>query len=175
MGVGHGLDRFPDAKLLVLQEGNKVKQGVRAFIGAGTGLGVGYAFFNGKTYMVHPCEGGHTSFAPNTELQLNLRRYLVKKYPTTADISVEYLLSGQGIRDIYEYLVNTEQWSENAFLKKQLSLASVEQKARLIVQSALENRSDLLSREVLRCFIQILAAKTADLIFSYFPEEGIFI
>ncbi len=176
-GVGYGIDNLPPNKIITLQKGNKIENSVRVFMGSGTGLGVGYAYFNTKNYIVHPCEGGHTSFAPNNELQFNLRNYLIKKYPETDDISVEYLLSGQGICDIYEYLSknNSTHTQENDLLQTILKSTPKKDKAKIIVKFALDHHEHLLSNEVLKCFTQILASKTSDVILSYFPQDGIYL
>ena len=48
-----------------------------AIIGAGTGLGQGFLIKQGQDYYVYPSEGGHADFAPRTELEFQLLKYLL--------------------------------------------------------------------------------------------------
>jgi len=40
--IGFGIESLADEELFVVQTGKPVKDGVRAIIGAGTGLGIGF-------------------------------------------------------------------------------------------------------------------------------------
>jgi len=48
-----------------------------------------------------PSEGGHSDFAPHTEQQIELLRYMRRRYP---QVSWELILSGRGFRTIHEFL-----------------------------------------------------------------------
>ncbi len=52
--------------------------GNQAVIAPGTGLGEAGLFWNGSQHQVFACEGGHTDFGPQGELQIELLRFLAR-------------------------------------------------------------------------------------------------
>jgi glucokinase len=78
-----------------------LKQGVCAIVGVGTGLGVGGVVANQGAFNVLATEGGHASFAPTSELAIDVLRWLRKKY---GRVSAERVLSGAGLANIYQAL-----------------------------------------------------------------------
>jgi glucokinase len=48
-----------------------------------------------------PSEGGHADFAPHTEQQIELLRFMRRRYP---QVSWELILSGRGFRTLHEFL-----------------------------------------------------------------------
>lgn len=82
--------------------------GVKVCVGAGTGLGE--CFLTQDTtcgrYTCFPSEGGHVEFAPRNDLELNLWRYLSDKYSSKHRISVERVVSGKGLANVYEFLAH---------------------------------------------------------------------
>ena len=172
--IGYGIETLTDKDLYLLQKGTPKKNGVKAFLGAGTGLGVGFATFDGSQYVVHPTEGGHTSFAPTDNIQIDILKYMHKKY--NIDISTERLLSGPGIDDIYHYFrdVNPLNYTENEQLKK--SLASKDKETgKKIIDFALEHPDDQITTKTLETFVNIYGAKSGDLAFTLLPRGGLYI
>ena len=55
-------------------------------------------------YHVVPSEGGHSDFAPHTEQQIELLRFMKRRYP---QVSWELILSGRGFRTLHEFLSTT--------------------------------------------------------------------
>jgi glucokinase len=78
-----------------------LKSGTRALIAAGTGLGEAILFWDGARHVVGPSEGGHTDYAPTSDIEIDLLRYLRTSY---LHVSVERILSGPGIHTIYQFL-----------------------------------------------------------------------
>ncbi len=72
----------------------------KAVIGAGTGLGQAILAPCRDGYSVLATEGGHASFAPETEDEIGLLEFLMKSY---THVSVERVLSGPGLIDIHEF------------------------------------------------------------------------
>ena len=73
-------------------------------LGPGTGFGIATAAYtNNNSLIIIPGEGGHADFAPTDETQLLISNYLASKYDR---ISIERLLSGKGLLNIYEALSN---------------------------------------------------------------------
>jgi len=98
--VGYGIAALDDAHLAVLQPGHPEPQAARAVLGAGTGLGVTFCIHEAGGYRPLPSEGGHIGFAPADPEQDALLRFLREKYRRA---SVERILSGSGIVDLYRF------------------------------------------------------------------------
>ena len=99
--TGHSLDHLPAEDFVVLNQGTPVQGATRALLGAGTGLGQSILFWDGNRYRLVPSEGGHSDFAPHTDQQIELLKFMRKRYP---QVSWELILSGRGFRTIHEFL-----------------------------------------------------------------------
>ncbi len=98
---GHSIEYLDPADFVVLNPGAPEPGGTRALIAAGTGLGQAILAWDGGRYRVVPSEGGHSDFAPHTEQQIELLRFMRRRYP---QVSWELILSGRGFRTIHEFL-----------------------------------------------------------------------
>jgi glucokinase len=75
--------------------------GNQAVIAPGTGLGEAGLFWNGSQHQVFACEGGHTDFGPQGNLQVELFGFLARRF---GHVSYERVLSGPGLVNVYEFL-----------------------------------------------------------------------
>lgn len=98
---GHSLEHLPPEDFLVLNPGKPEPGGTRALVAAGTGLGESILFWQKGRYHVVPSEGGHSDFAPHTDQQIELLRFMRKRTP---QVSWELILSGRGFRTLHEFL-----------------------------------------------------------------------
>jgi glucokinase len=99
--TGHSIEHLEPADFCVLNEGKPEPGGTRALLAAGTGLGQSFLVWDGARYRVVPSEGGHSDFAPHSEQQIELLRFMRRRYP---QVSWELILSGRGFRTIHEFL-----------------------------------------------------------------------
>lgn len=99
--TGHSIEHLAPSEYCVLNPGKPEYGGTRALLAAGTGLGQSILVWNGNRYRVVPSEGGHSDFAPHTEQQIELLRFMRRRYP---QVSWELILSGRGFRTIHEFL-----------------------------------------------------------------------
>ena len=97
---------------ITLRAGEPVKGGGRAIIAAGTGLGEAGLFYDCKInhYRAYPSEGGHADFAPQDEEQDQLLKFLRKK---VGRVSWESVLSGPGLKNVYDFVCSTEQFPKS--------------------------------------------------------------
>jgi glucokinase len=98
---GHSLQYLPPEDFCVLNPGKPEHGGTRALLAAGTGLGEAILVWNKNRYYVVPSEGGHADFAPHSEQQIELLRFMRRRYP---QVSWELILSGRGFRTLHEFL-----------------------------------------------------------------------
>jgi glucokinase len=98
---GHSIEYLAPEDFVVLNPGTRESGGTRALIAAGTGLGQAILAWDGGRYRVVPSEGGHSDFAPHTEQQIELLRFMRCRYP---QVSFELILSGRGFLSIHEFI-----------------------------------------------------------------------
>ncbi|MFN3469621.1 MAG: glucokinase [Novosphingobium sp.] len=79
--------------------------GVISVVGPGTGLGVAQLWRDDTGYRVVPTEGGHIDFAPLDAIEDAILAGLRKRHRR---VSVERVVAGPGIVDIYEALAHLE-------------------------------------------------------------------
>lgn len=80
-------------------------EGTLSIIGPGTGLGVAHIWRKGSSYHVQATEGGHIDFAPLDAIEDAVLARLRKRYRR---VSVERVVSGPGLIDLYETLAAIE-------------------------------------------------------------------
>lgn len=93
---------IPPSSFAVLQAGAVPERATIAVIAPGTGLGESCLYHDGARYQALPSEGGHADFAVTTDDEIELLRFLRGKYGD--HVSVERVLSGNGIADIYDFV-----------------------------------------------------------------------
>jgi glucokinase len=69
-----------------------------AVIGAGTGFGVGALVFDEGRPVAMTTEGGHSSFAPADDVEVELLQILTRRF---GRVSIERILSGPGLQNLY--------------------------------------------------------------------------
>ena len=99
--TGHSIEHLDRNEFSVLNHGKPEPGGTMALLAAGTGLGQSILVWDGGRYRIVPSEGGHSDFAPHTEQQIELLRFMRRRYP---QVSWELILSGRGFRTLHEFL-----------------------------------------------------------------------
>ncbi|MEA5462640.1 glucokinase [Leptothoe sp. PORK10 BA2] len=176
--VGYGVLGLTPDDLHTLQPGIPNPQAPIAIIGAGTGLGQGFLINCGGEYQVFPSEGGHVDFAPRSELEFQLLHYLLEKH-SISRVSVERVVSGQGIISIYQFLrdrgASTESetlaelvrsWEQGAGHRSQLT-----DPAAAISQAA---TTDRLAGRTMDLFIDAYGAAAGNLALKLLPYGGLY-
>lgn len=105
--VAHAVAQADDSHFLHLSgpEIDLPESGVISVVGPGTGLGVAQLWRDGASYRVQPTEGGHIDFAPLDTIEDAILAGLRKRHRR---VSVERVVAGPGIVDIYEALALLE-------------------------------------------------------------------
>jgi len=165
----YGVDALETKDFITLSEGSEDAEGNRAVISARTGLGVAGLYWDGFRHHPFACEGGHADFAPKDSLQVELLTYLQKKY---GRISCERVLSGPGIKNIYDFLRDTDKAEEPVWLKDEMH--STHDAPALISKHAQHGKSVLCER-TMALFVNIFGAETGNCALRYMTTGGIFI
>ena len=109
--VAHAVARAGDDQFLHLA-GPDVplgRDGTISVIGPGTGLGVAHLWRQGSEYRVQATEGGHIDFAPLDSIEDAILARLRRRHNR---VSVERVVGGPGIVDIYQALAALEHRTE---------------------------------------------------------------
>ncbi|MBS0653784.1 MAG: glucokinase [Verrucomicrobia bacterium] len=154
-------------ELLVLNAGEK-QQGNGALISAGTGLGEAGLYWNGKSHVPFACEGGHADFAPTDEEQIDLWRYLKGKFE---HLSYERVLSGSGIFQIYQFLIDTKKERQDPSLA---GLENQKEPQRIITEKALKKECPACIR-ALDLFCSIYGSEAGNLALKMLSTYGMYI
>lgn len=165
----YGIDALESKDFVTLSAGLEDAEGNRAVISAKTGLGMAGLYWDGFRHHPFACEGGHADFAPRNELQAELFSYLQKRF---GHVSCERVLSGPGIRNIYDFLRDTKKAEESPSLRDQIKNAR--DASALIAQLALEGKTPI-CQETMDIFVSIFGAETGNCALRYMTTGGIFI
>ena len=105
--VGHAVAQADESYFERLAGPDEPLPGVGTItvIGPGTGLGVAHVWRDGNAYRVQATEGGHIDFAPLDSIEDAILARLRKRHRR---VSIERIVSGPGIVDIYETLAALE-------------------------------------------------------------------
>lgn len=166
--TAYGLLWLRPDELEVLNAGNPPnKRQALALVAAGTGLGEGILFWDGKTYRPMPSEGGHTDFAPNNDQEIELLRYLRSQY---LHVSYERILSGPGLHAIYEFLRDTKK-NEPTWLAEKIKAGNP---AAEISQAGLQGQAEI-AKQALELFASIYGAEAGNLALKALSLDGVYV
>jgi glucokinase len=167
-GAGYGIDSVDPSRLLILQAGIPEPHGVRALIGAGTGLGEAWMASREGLYDVFAGEGGHVDFAPRDSLESDLLAHLRARL---GRVSVEHVLSGAGLKRIFDYLLWRSRTELPPLLAREFDTVDA---AAVICRHALA-RDDATAAAALQCYIRIYAAQAANLALTVGARGGVYV
>jgi glucokinase len=163
-----GIDDLEAGDLVSLKSAPSA-EGNAALIAAGTGLGEGGLYWDGKQRHAFAAEGGHADFAPRNELEVKLHVYLMGKF---GHVSCERVLSGPGLKNIYNFLRDSGLDSEPDWLKDELRAAP--DPVAVISRHGLESKSAICER-ALDIFTAIYGAEAGNLALRMLATGGVFL
>lgn len=164
--VGYGVRRLGAQDFVTLQTGVADSTGPIALIGAGTGLGQGFLFWDGERYRVHGSEGGHVAFAARDALEWGLVEFLNAEFERT---SCERVLSGSGIAHLYRYLAASAPEAEGVHEEMER-----EDPAAVVTRHALAG-TDPLCVKALDMFVTIYGRQAGHLAITVMATGGVFV
>ncbi len=164
----YGIATLAVTDFSVLMKGIPDARGNAAVISAGTGLGEAGMYFDGAALRPFAGEGGHSSFAPEGEVQGELFEYLRRKF---GHVSCERALSGPGLVNIYDFLRDTGRGEQTRSVVEKMRHGDP---AAAISQAALTDECEFCV-EALEIFVQIYAAEAGNLALKFLATGGIYI
>lgn len=127
-------------------------------LGAGTGFGVAGLARSERGDVAIATEGGHAGFAPSDDVEVEILKRLMVKY---GRVSIERILSGQGLYDLYTIL---------AELKGQAPALADE-----VAVTTEGLVGDPLASAALDRFARILGSVAGDLALTFGARGGVFV
>jgi glucokinase len=164
----HGIAGLAPEDFVTLGHGAADAAGTLAIISAGTGLGEAGLLWDGQRHLVIPSEGGHADFAPRTDLDIELLKFLRKKFH---QVSWENVLSGPGFVHIYEFLRDAGHGTEPDWLKQQFKETDP---AAAITRAGLAKTCDLCVK-TLDQFAMYYGAEAGNLALKMLATGGVYV
>jgi glucokinase len=165
----HGIALLEESDFVVLNPGVPNTSANRALLSAGTGLGEAGLYADGRGgYHPFPSEGGHCDFAPRTDLEMDLLRYMLGRFE---HVSYERVLSGPGLHNIYQFLRETGRGEEPPWLAEQIAQGDP---SAAISKSALEGTSAICV-QALDIFVSIYGAEAGNLALKMLATGGMYV
>ena len=158
-----------DAKdFQTLSRGDTKAVGNLGLIAAGTGLGEAALFWDGKEHRPFACEGGHTDFAPEGELETALHDHLSKRF---GHVSWERVLSGPGLANIHSFLVQSRRTEIHPCRVEEMP---EDDRAAAISQAAFSGSCPLCG-DSLDLFVKFYGAEASNLALKVMATGGLYI
>ena len=144
-------------------------QGTIAVIAPGTGLGEAMLVHDGQRYVALPSEGGHADFAPGTDEEIELLRFLRRRHGN--HVSYERVLSGAGLGDLYSFVRERTGTPEPAWLTAEIAAGD---RNAVVSKSGLA-KTDEAAVRALEMFAEMLGAEAGNLALRGFATSGVVI
>lgn len=139
-----------------------------ALIAPGTGLGVALLVFHEGRHVAVSSEGGHVGFSPTNEKEVSLWRHLRERF---GRVSVERVVSGPGLVNIYGWLKEVRGYQEPAWIKEMFETTDP---GRVITDHGL-NGKDPLCEEALEIFVAALGTTAGNLALTWMATGGVYL
>jgi glucokinase len=162
-----GVEMLGRDDVLVLNDAAPQATGNRVVVAAGTGLGEAGLVWDENVNHHHAvaCEGGHCDFSPRTEREWKLLEFLRK---TSKPLTWEAVLSGPGLRNIYDFLIGENQLGATA------ALAEKDPSPSTISKMGMDGSNRACS-ETLDLFIALYGAEAGNLALKYLATGGVYL
>lgn len=155
-----------------------------ACIGAGTGLGqcfltpVGHeddlsseGQHDAVEYNCFASEGGHAEFAPRNDTEFGLLTFLKEKFVQKHRVSVERVVSGTGLANVYEYFCATMPDKVNPQIQKELEAAG-DMRGAVIAK---HKDDDELCNKTMELFATAYGAEAGVAALKWLPYGGLYL
>jgi glucokinase len=176
MAIGYGIptlnvDNPSQITKLPTTDGSYPEQKgtIKAVVGAGTGLGVGFLTIDKGKYRAHPSEGGHSGFAAFDEETRALKDFITKKIGMTP--GTEPFVSGQGITHIFHYFKEKKELNTDGVFAEIEAAGDIDKPA-LISKYAPTNND---CKRIMQLFIRMYGRFAGSLAVIFLPTNGMYL
>lgn len=166
---GYGIPELSADQVFELSAGDASAVGNRGLVSAGTGLGEAILVWNGKAHIPMASEGGHCDFAPRNEIEIALLHYLQRTLK--GRVSFERVVSGLGLKNIYEFLRDDQKMDEPAWLKERMA----QEDPNAVIGELGESGKDELCARTLDIFAAAYGAEAGNLALKVLSAGGMYL
>jgi glucokinase len=146
------------------------RKGNVAVIAAGTGLGEAILFWDGQQHHPLASEGGHCDFAPRTDQEIELLRYLRARFD--GHVSYERILSGPGLYNVFCFLRDSGAHAQTPALAERLQAGG--DPSATVTELGLSGQ-DPLCAATLDLFCELYGAEAGNLALKCVSVGGVFV
>ena len=158
-----------ESVLEVLQNGEVDTSGRVAVIAAGTGLGQAFLIPDSSDrYLIIDSEGGHCDFPFNDDIERDLFHFFQNQF---GRVSIERVLSGSGLFQIYQFLNKKLSIDEPEWLSDELK---ENDPASVITSHGLNGKSEI-CKKTLDLFISFYGRVAGNLALQFRAKGGVYI
>jgi glucokinase len=140
----------------------------RAVIAAGTGLGQGFLFWDGREHIPVATEGGHVDFAPRTATEFALLSFLRRDLER---VSYERILSGPGLYGIFRFLVEDQGRPVTAEIRERIARGDP---SAVVGEAGVTGQCETCAAAV-DMFIDLYGAQAGNLVLTVMARGGLYI
>ncbi|MBS1567506.1 MAG: glucokinase [Bacteroidetes bacterium] len=166
--TGYGLAALQGNEFAPLHINPHPTPGNIAIVAPGTGLGEAGMYFDGKSYHPFATEGGHSDFAPRSEQDIALYRFLQQQY---GHVSWERVVSGPGIHTIFQFLTTVQRRTISPALADELK----HDDPSAVISNAAIHQHEPVCVETLDMFSRYFAAEAASLVLKLKATAGCYL
>lgn len=166
---GYGIPELAADKIFTLHEGDANATGHRGLVSAGTGLGEALLIWDGKKHNPIPSEGGHCDFAARSNREIAMLEHLRSKLK--GRVSFERVVSGMGIKNIYEFLRDVEKINEPKWLCDRMAAED----PNVVIGECAEDGSSSLCFETMKSFASAYGAEAGNMALKVLAVGGIYL
>ena len=166
--TAYAIPLLSNKELHTLNKGRVRKGQNLGLVAPGTGLGMALLIWSEDKYVPVASEGGHADFGPNDPMEAELWAYLHERWE---HVSVERVLSGSGLFNIYSWLRDSGRHHEPEWLAKNVKEMDP---ARAISEAAM-GRKNALCEEALDIFVSIFGSVAGNLALTGMTAGGVYL
>lgn len=168
---GYGISELAQDKIFTLHAGDASAVGHRGLIAAGTGLGECLLIWDPilRHYLPIPSEGGHGDFAARNDVEIALLNYLRRKL--NGRVSTERVVSGIGIRNVYEFLRDDQKIEEPEWLRDRMR----NEDPNAVIGTCAEDGSSELCVRTIELFASAYGAEAGNLALKLLALGGLYL
>jgi glucokinase len=141
-----------------------------AVLAAGTGLGEAALIWDGARLVPCGTEGGHSDFAPRTELEWELRQFIAKRIG--GRVSYERVLSGPGLGHAYDFFREARGVAEKPVVVRAIAEAKDRNAAISELGAAKKSKA---AAQALDLFAAVYGAEAGNLALKFLAIGGVFL
>ncbi len=168
---GYGIAELGPDQVFELEQGDKSAVGHRALVSAGTGLGEALLVWNSTARRHTPLasEGGHVDWAPRNPLEIEMLEWLIQKL--NGRVSTERVVSGIGLKNIYEFLRDGKKMNEPAWLRERMETED----PNYVIGTTGEDGSSELTAKTLELFTASYGAECGNMGLKLLAAGGVYL